>query len=309
LDVIGPGSPVTLYVDDPDPTQFGMPCIDNNGDILVYKWKYEEPRMVLKISSGEGAAYYTPSPDESWVGQTWHLNVTVDDGDNTETTFKRWEITFAYLDEDTDNMPDSWEIDYFLDTMRDGTGDFDDDGLNDFDEYLYGTDPTDKDSNNDGLEDGYKVNNGMDPLSYDSDQDGMPDNWEVANLLDPAVDDAHLDKDNDCINNIVEYWNLFDPNLPPPVITVSASSRGMSVAFNSQSDSEVTLYVWDFGDGSEPEYGISPVHTYDAPGEYNVMIYAEGPGGSTTEIETITVSEDSNNKAAIVPIIQLLLME
>jgi hypothetical protein len=44
-------------------------------------------------------------------------------------------------DSDGDSMPDHWENNYFGDTLRDGSGDFDGDGIVDFDEYLAGYNP------------------------------------------------------------------------------------------------------------------------------------------------------------------------
>ena len=44
-------------------------------------------------------------------------------------------------------MPDAWEMQHFGSLDRDGTGDFDGDGIKDLQEYLRGTDPTKKDPN------------------------------------------------------------------------------------------------------------------------------------------------------------------
>lgn len=45
-------------------------------------------------------------------------------------------------DTDGDGMQDSWEMDHFAGLERDGSADFDGDGLSDLDEYLNGFDPT-----------------------------------------------------------------------------------------------------------------------------------------------------------------------
>ncbi|MCW7754909.1 chitobiase/beta-hexosaminidase C-terminal domain-containing protein [Desulfobotulus sp. H1] len=45
-------------------------------------------------------------------------------------------------DRDGDGMPDAWELEYFGSLDRDGTGDYDGDGISDLDEYLNGFDPT-----------------------------------------------------------------------------------------------------------------------------------------------------------------------
>ena len=46
------------------------------------------------------------------------------------------------VDSDGDGMDDDWEVAYFGNLLRDGTGDFDGDGVNDLQEFLAGTDPT-----------------------------------------------------------------------------------------------------------------------------------------------------------------------
>lgn len=92
-------------------------------------------------------------------------------------------------DSDGDGLPDPWEQTHFGDLARDGTGDYDQDGLTDLDEYRSGTNPT----------------------ARDSDADGMADGWEVAFGLQPLVDDAHEDRDKDGFSNLKEYLFRTDP--------------------------------------------------------------------------------------------------
>ena len=45
-------------------------------------------------------------------------------------------------DSDADGLPDAWELENFGNLGRDGTGDFDSDGLTDREEYIVGSNPT-----------------------------------------------------------------------------------------------------------------------------------------------------------------------
>lgn len=94
-------------------------------------------------------------------------------------------------DGDSDGMQDTWEITHFGNKDRDGTLDYDDDGLSDLKEYLAGTDPKLK----------------------DTDGDGMPDSWEVQHNLNPLLNDADEDGDTDSYTNYEEYLFGSDPNL------------------------------------------------------------------------------------------------
>ncbi len=89
-------------------------------------------------------------------------------------------------DSDGDGMGDAWEVFYFGDLSRDGTGDLDGDDLPDLREYQEGTIPDDPDSDNDTLLDGLEVDDySTDPLAKDSDGDGFDDNIEVRFGTDP----------------------------------------------------------------------------------------------------------------------------
>ena len=94
------------------------------------------------------------------------------------------------LSSDGDPLPDEWEFAAFGSLGRDGSGDFDSDGLSDLAEFQAGTDP----------------------LSSDSDSDGMSDAWETAHGLDPLDPaDAALDPDGDGLSNALEFSLGTDP--------------------------------------------------------------------------------------------------
>jgi len=88
--------------------------------------------------------------------------------------------------------------------------DSDNDGLNDDEEVLAGTDPLDDDSDDDGLTDGHEVNIlATDPLDADSDDDGLTDGREVN---ETGTDPNNPDTDGDSYSDGVEVdQNGTDP--------------------------------------------------------------------------------------------------
>ncbi len=96
----------------------------------------------------------------------------------------------AYVDSDSDGIPDSVETNVGLDPedASDGAADLDSDGLANLDEFVLGTDMNNVDSDSDGLEDGAEVHTYFtDPFTTDSDGDGINDGTEVASGMNPAV--------------------------------------------------------------------------------------------------------------------------
>ncbi|MBB23239.1 MAG: hypothetical protein CMN04_10225, partial [Roseibacillus sp.] len=112
------------------------------------------------VSSGAPAAFDTDANGESW-------GVYLNAADLS-------------IDTDGDNIPDAIEEIYFPgDLTQLGAGDFDADGVNDPDEYVDGTDPTEADADNDGSNDGQEKAAGTDPANPDTDGDGLLDGVET----------------------------------------------------------------------------------------------------------------------------------
>ncbi|MFT5109060.1 MAG: hypothetical protein ACI9UA_004706, partial [Pseudoalteromonas tetraodonis] len=94
-------------------------------------------------------------------------------------------------DSDNDGMGDNWETFYFGDLGRDGSGDFDSDGLDDAYEWDEKTTPNNSDTDGDGLSDGQELNTyATDPLDGDSDGDGYSDGDEVTAGTNPNDDSS-----------------------------------------------------------------------------------------------------------------------
>lgn len=90
----------------------------------------------------------------------------------------------VFYDTDGDTLSDAWELQHNLDP-HDSTGDNgadgdpDEDGLVNWLEYEYGTNPQVADSDQDGLLDGAEVQHNSNPLLSDTDGDGLSDGIEV----------------------------------------------------------------------------------------------------------------------------------
>jgi len=132
-------------------------------------------------------------------------------------------------DTDGDGMPDAYEVINGLDpTVNDASGDLDNDGLTNIQEYLLGTKANNADTDGDGLKDGVETktgfyvdptNTGTDPLNPDTDGDGLLDGYEnySVNGLDPTI----ADTDGDGFSDGVEVLLGSDPTNPSstPVFT------------------------------------------------------------------------------------------
>jgi hypothetical protein len=71
--------------------------------------------------------------------------------------------------------------------------DADGDGLTIFQEYQYGTDPRNPDTNGDGIPDGLEVRLGLNPANFDMDSDGVSNAQELLNGTDPFNPDTDGD--------------------------------------------------------------------------------------------------------------------
>jgi hypothetical protein len=97
------------------------------------------------------------------------------------------------------------EIDLFADN--------DGDGLTDYEEWVYGSDPHNTDTTGDGLTDYETVLYGLDPSVADTHGDGLPNWWIVQHGLSPLVPQAYLDANGDGLSNLDSYLHGTDPQL------------------------------------------------------------------------------------------------
>lgn len=89
------------------------------------------------------------------------------------------------------------------------TNDFDSDGLTDYLEAVFGSDPTNPDEDNDGLLDGGEYRYATSPTNPDTDGDGFLDGDEVSRGFDP-LGPGVLDSDGDGLSDPDEFFYQTD---------------------------------------------------------------------------------------------------
>ncbi|WP_193213912.1 hypothetical protein [Luteolibacter marinus] len=175
-------------------------------------------------------------------------------------------------DSDGDNLPDSWELNYFGNLDQDEFGDSDGDFSFNYEELAAGSNPTlytsFPDDDGDLISDGWELNFGVfdpesdddgdnftalqefvakgdpfDPLSPgvpdgDSDNDNLPDQWEVAQFGNITSQDASGDPDGDLADNLSEYQASSDP-------TVETGATSTPTDINGDGTSDVFAF-YDF---------------------------------------------------------------
>ncbi len=115
-------------------TIFQVYVYDPEDATLTYSWTWDGQRV-----SGNASSYTNVA---GWSNTGVHqLRCYVSDDLWSEVVFAEWTVE-VLEDYDGDEMPDEWEVKYFLDLSRDGWGDFDGDGVSDSEEYFWGTNPT-----------------------------------------------------------------------------------------------------------------------------------------------------------------------
>jgi PKD repeat protein len=94
--------------------------------------------------------------------------------------------------------------------------------------------------------------------------------------------------------------------LPSVDLSVSAlsGSLGQSVSFYGHTESDITDWEWDFGDGQKGE-GENAVHVYSEPGVYTVTLVVSGPAGDNRVVKEalVTVQDEmafAEDKAIVV---------
>jgi len=269
-----PQAPVLQYI--PDRTRaegqqlsFIIEASDPDGTIPALS-ATPLPAGASFTDNGNGTGIFDWIPS---VGQAGRYPITFKASDGLlEDTQRAVQIINSADDTDGDGMPDAWEMAHFGTLDRDGTGDFDGDGISDLDEYLYGTNPNGSDS----------------PPSVPVIQ--SPEDAIEINLLTPELT-IHNSTDPDGGTITYEFEVFSDPELATLIASISEVTEGtLTTSWTvPETLSDNTWYYWraratDGYSYSLWTYGSFFVNTAnDPPGDF----YISSPG-DTTEVETQT---------------------
>lgn len=109
---------------------------------------------------------------------------------------------------------------------------------------------------------------------------------------------AELQVVNACANTPYSAGNIQISTKPQANFTTPLNACvGVSICFNNTTltgnygptCSSMTLYTWDFGDGTTGSSSQSPCHTYTTPGTYTVTMTASNPCGTSTITRQVCV--------------------
>jgi hypothetical protein len=138
----------------------------DNDQIETYTWEFSEDGGIVTLDGS------SPSHIFAGMGMFEVVLQVVDRAGNSDEDVL-WVKVISPDDVDEDGIPDTWEIENFGSLAFNPMDDPDFDYLNNYEEYLIGTDPNDADADGDGLMDGLDEN----PLEMEG--PGVADYWWI----------------------------------------------------------------------------------------------------------------------------------
>ncbi|MDO6524085.1 hypothetical protein Q4519_00180 [Motilimonas sp. 1_MG-2023] len=190
---------------------------DNDGDGIPYEW--ERLYSFLDDTHPDDAHHDFDNDgltalQEFLAGTNPQISDSDNDGELDGVDIAPTNAQYRF-DQDKDGLPDEWEMQFGMQVNDplDANNDLDNDGLNNLEEYLMGTDPREQDSDSDGVFDNEDFAPAHPRFRYDHDFDGIPEQWEIQyGLSDADPQDALADNDGDNLTNFAEFKAGTDPH-------------------------------------------------------------------------------------------------
>jgi|GEM_PF-1316812 len=259
---------------------------EDGNQIIIYTEDNESKILEITIDKENVKA----KPTFSEVIKTNDINNVIKEaklGIDVEKVFEN-----LSADQDQDNISDAWEEAYFGDKDFNGEADTDRDGLTDLEEYQYGSNPTNMDSDGDGLSDMTEIYGvGTDPTSWDSDGDSISDVKEIftgtspvefdANKkeIDATVYGAYTDSDSDGVSDYIEEMNDTDP-------------------YASDTDGD------GLTDGDEIKYNTNP-NAVSQVGSLSTTFSNFGSSKKVKSIKTVFMGTSEKNSNVLITVLDL----
>ncbi len=256
------GTNVTIMAKIYENQQIDTVMLSYTPDVLLTYYFHVLPPTLVPMTYNNDTGYWeatitvnlTGVNDLSWWGLDYAYAIGVDiiandTSGNVGSSGLVLVYALAGIDNDHDGMDDGWEVINFLDPTdpHDAAYDYDEDGLLNYEEYFYKTnpifadtdyggapdgfevkygfnpnDPTDdtKDADNDGLTNVEEANLGTNPLIADTDGDGLTDGYENNIGTNPLL----ADTDGDGFTDKYEVDHGTDPLDPESTPTVGGAT-------------------------------------------------------------------------------------
>jgi YD repeat-containing protein len=207
-------------------------------------------------------------------------------------------VDIAEISNYGNGTPDYGDIGAY-ETYTGYSADADGDGMADDWEQFYGLSSASGDQDNDGATNLQEYQQQTSPITQDTDDDGMLDGWEILYFLNPLSNEASGDADNDGITNGQEYSLGSDPSPPlpnPPEWAVAPYSMGPKsikmVAVEASDPTGVEYYFeCTYGNGHDSGWQITPVYTDTGLSEQSTyqyrVILRDGDGNLTSYSNTL----------------------
>ncbi len=179
------------------PFRMDMPLTGNSFVNVSVTWSSNDT-IYARIENPYNITVYSRTEDDGEINLDYliarpgRFHVIIETLGNTSVA-----VSLSYThwqDFDGDTLNDYSEFIYGTNALSPDT---DMDLLNDPDEITHGTEPTNADTDNDGALDGIEVIFGANPLIMDTDNDTLLDGFEIDYGLDPTSSDSDSDNIND----------------------------------------------------------------------------------------------------------------